>query len=85
MNRHETNVYQWTFEIQDVVKFEETSITVTCETYEQAIKKIKALKIPQLRTYDDIDEGLKLTQVYEVESDFDSGQFPELENKEDDD
>jgi len=85
MNKHETNVFQWTFEIKDVVKFEETSITVTCETYEQAIRKIKGLKLPQIRTFDDIDESLTLTQVYEVESDFDSGQFPELENKEDED
>ena len=85
MSEFETNIFQWTFEITDVVRFEETSITVTCATYEQAIKKIRALKLPQLRTYDDIAEGVKLTQAYEVEGDFDAGQFPEHENKGEDD
>lgn len=85
MRELETNIFQWTFEITDVVKFDETSITVTSSTYEDAIKKIRALKLPQLRTYNDIDEGMKLTQVFEVEGDFDSGQFPEHENKDDED
>jgi len=44
MNRHETNVFQWTFEIKDVVKFEETSITITFETYEQEKRKIRGIK-----------------------------------------
>ena len=36
--------FQWTFSINDVVKFEETTITVYAETYERAIRKVKKLK-----------------------------------------
>jgi len=54
------------YSINDVVKFEETTITVYAETYEQAIRKVKKLKLPSLRTFDDVEENLKLTNVYEV-------------------
>lgn len=61
--------YQWTFSITDVIKFEETEITVFADTYENAIRKIRGLKLPQLRTYTSVEEGMKLTQVYEVRED----------------
>ena len=31
--------YQWTFEIKDVVKFDETTVTVSAQTYKEAVKK----------------------------------------------
>ena len=63
--------YQWTFEIKDVVKFDETTVTVSAQTYKEAVKKIKGLKIPQLDTYTDIEEGMRLQQVYEVDENID--------------
>lgn len=71
--------YQWTFEIKDVVKFEETTITVSAKTYKEAVKKIKGLKIPQLDTYTDIEEGMRLQQVYEVDENiepYETGETP---------
>lgn len=65
-NEEPKEEFQWTFSINDVVKFEETAITVYAETYEQAVRKVKKLKLPSLRTFDDIEENLKLTNVYEV-------------------
>ena len=59
--------FQWTFTVNEVVKFEETSITVYSKTYEQAIRKIKKLKLPSLKSLDDIEENLKLASVYEVD------------------
>lgn len=85
MSDFETNVYQWTFEIKDVIQFSEATITVTSGTYEQAIRKIKAMKLPQLKTFDDIDEGIKLTQVYEVEGGFNTGDPEETEPKDNED
>lgn len=64
--------FQWTFSISEVVKFEETTITVYAQTYEQAIRKVKKLKLPSLRSFDDIEENLKLTNVYEVDPYYDS-------------
>lgn len=64
--------FQWTFSINDVVKFEETTITVYAETYEQALRKVKKLKLPSLRTFDDVEENLKLTNVYEINPYYDS-------------
>lgn len=76
--------YQWTFEVNDVVKFEETTITVTANTYEDAIKKIRGLKLPQLRTFNDVEEGMRLTQVFEIIDDFeDEEDFPQLKDDED--
>ena len=74
-----TNYYQWTFEIKDVVRFEETTVTVSAETYKEAVKKIKGLKIPQLDTYTDIEEGMRLQQVYEVDEN--TEQFDEEEQQ----
>jgi hypothetical protein len=65
--------FQWTFSINDVVKFEETTITVYAETYERAIRKVKKLKLPSLRTFDDVEENLKLTNVYEINPYYDTG------------
>ena len=64
--------YQWTFEIKDVVKFDETTVTVSAQTYKEAVKKIKRLKIPQPDTYTDIEEGMRLQQVYEVDENIDT-------------
>ena len=77
--------YQWSFEIKDVVKFDETNITVNANTYEEAIKKVRALKLPQLRTYSDVEEGMRLATVFEVDPNFDENQFPEFETKDDND
>lgn len=49
----------------DVIKFEETEITIFSDTYENAIKKVRGLRIPSLKTYENIEEHLKLAQVYE--------------------
>lgn len=62
----ENNEYQWTFQVKDVVNFEETTITIYSDTYNEAIKKIKSLKLPQLRSFESIEESIKLTNVYEV-------------------
>lgn len=59
--------FEWTFEINDVVKFSETHITIYSNTYEDAIKKIRDLKLPDLRTYTDIEDRLKLINVHECE------------------
>lgn len=63
--------FQWTFSINDVVKFEETAITVYAKTYEQAIRKVKKLRLPSLKTFEDIEENIKLTNVYEVDPFYD--------------
>jgi|688.fasta_scaffold1830247_2 hypothetical protein len=76
--------FQWTFSINDVVKFEETTITVYAETYEQAIRKVKKLKLPSLRTFDDVEENLKLTNVYEVHPYYDTSSEAESIEKDDD-
>ena len=83
MNLPET-YFQWTFEIKDVVNFEETNITVNANTYEEAIKKVRSLKLPQLRTFNDVEEGMRLTTVFEVDPEFDDNHFPELETEPDD-
>lgn len=58
--------FQWTFEVNDVVKFEGTQVTVYSDSYDKAIRKVKSLKLPSLRTFDDIEGNLKLTEVYEI-------------------
>lgn len=63
--------FEWTFTIKDLVNFDGASITVYAPTYEQAIKKIRTLKLPDLRTYDNIADGLKLTQVIEFKDQLD--------------
>lgn len=70
--------FQWTFSINDVVKFEETTITVYAETYEQAIRKVKKLKLPSLRTFEDVEENLKLTNVYEVDPLYDGSNLDNI-------
>lgn len=62
-------MYQWTFEIKDVVNFAETVITVYGLTIEQCYQKIKAMKIPYLRTYTNIEEYLVLKEVIEIDED----------------
>jgi len=62
-------MYQWTFEIKDVVNFAETVITVYGLTIKQCYQKIKAMKIPYLRTYTNIEEYLVLKEVIEIDED----------------
>lgn len=59
--------FQWTFRISEVVKFEETSITVYANTYKEAIRKIKNLKLPSIEKFVDAEENLKLDSVYEID------------------
>jgi len=61
--------YQWTFEIKDVVKFSETTITVYGLTIDECYKKIRELRIPYLRKIADIEEYLILKEVIEVSID----------------
>lgn len=49
----------------DVITFSETKIKINAEDYPEAIKKVKALKLPELRAYDEIAEVLKLESIYE--------------------
>lgn len=59
-------IYWWSFEItNDVVKFSDTQIQVSATNYKAAIGKVKALKIPTLERYSDIEDNLKLTSVIE--------------------
>lgn len=71
--------FQWTFSINDVVKFEETEIAIYANTYEQAIRKVKSLKLPSLKTLDDVEDNLKLTRVYEMDAYYDRGTSDEEE------
>lgn len=76
--------FQWTFEVKDVVNFEGTHITINALTYEEAIKKVRGLKLPQLRSYSDVEEGIRLTAVLEIDSNTDD-EFPEFEPEDKDD
>ena len=80
----ENSYFQWTFEIKDVVNFEGTLITINAFTYEESVKKVRGLKLPQLRTYSDVEDAIRLTTVFEVDPDFDDNHFPELETEEED-
>lgn len=75
-------IYQWTFEVKgDVIKFEETEITVFADTYENAIKKVRSLRIPSLKTYDNIEEHLKLSHVIECGiEEINDSDFEEVKN-----
>ena len=68
-------LFQWTFEIKDYLNFEGTSIAVYASTYKDALRKVKDLKLPQLATFEVIEDALKLIQIYEV--DYFSGAEPE--------
>lgn len=61
-------MFTFTFEVTgDVIKFSETSIAVIANNYPDAIKKVKSLRLPELRAFDDISEMLKLVSVEEWE------------------
>jgi hypothetical protein len=60
-------LYQWTFQVLDYKNFEGTSIVVYAPTYKDALRKIRDLKLPQLLTFDEIEDGVKLIQVYEMD------------------
>lgn len=61
-------MFTFTFEVTgDVIKFSDTSIAVIANNYPDAIKKVKSLKLPELRAFDDISEMLKLVSVEEWE------------------
>ena len=68
-------LFQWTFEIKDYLNFEGTSIAVYASTYKDALRKVKDLKLPQLATFEVIEDALKLIQIYEV--DYLTGEEPE--------
>ena len=51
-------LFQWTFEIIDWKNFEGTSIAVYAPTYKDALRKVKDLKLPQLLTFEAIEERL---------------------------
>lgn len=76
--------FQWSFRIKDVINFEGTSITVYSPTYESAIKKIRSMKLPDLRSYETVEDGLRLESALEMDERFDEGHLPELENKDED-
>jgi hypothetical protein len=40
---------------------------VYAPTYKDALRKIRDLKLPQLLTFDEIEDGVKLIQVYEMD------------------
>jgi hypothetical protein len=61
--------YWWTFEVKEVIDFADTNIQVSGGEYKEVINKIRALKIPSLYKYDDIDEHLKLISVAEFDLD----------------
>ena len=60
-------LYQWTFQVLDYKNFEGTNIVVYAPTYKDALRKIRDLKRPQLLTLDEIEDGVKLIQVYEMD------------------
>lgn len=60
-------LYQWTFQVLDYKNFEGTNIVVYAPTYKDALRKIRDLKLPQLLTFDEIEDGVKLIQVYEMD------------------
>ena len=60
-------LYKWTFQVLDYKNFEGTNIVVYAPTYKDALRKIRDLKLPQLLTFDEIEDGVKLIQVYEMD------------------
>ncbi len=60
-------LYQWTFQVLDYKNFEGTNIVVYAPTYKDALRKIRDLKLTQLLTFDEIEDGVKLIQVYEMD------------------
>ena len=61
-------MFSFTFQVTgDVIKFSETTIAVIASNYPDAIKKVKSLRLPELRAYDDISERLNLISVEEWE------------------
>jgi len=62
-------MYQWTFEIKDVVNFAETVITIYGLTIEECYIKIKRMRIPYLKTMTNIEEYLVLKEVIEIDED----------------
>lgn len=77
--------YRWSFTIKDVVNFEGTQIIVYTNTYEEAIKKIRTLKLPQLKSYGNVEEALKLVEVYEVQEDLEDPEISMEDVMKDDD
>ena len=75
--------YQWSFQVKDVVNFEGTTITVNANTYNAAIRKVKGLKLPQLRTFDDIEEGIRLISAIEIGEELDGGELETAEDEQD--
>lgn len=61
--------YVWIFYVEDAGLREKIHITVMSDTYEGAVEKIKAMKIPYLKTWSNIKDALTLEEVYEVEPD----------------
>ena len=78
-------LFQWTFQVLDYKNFEGTSIVVSAPTYKDALRKIRNLKLPHLSTFEDVEDGVKLLQVYELDyliTDADDARI--IETKDDD-
>ena len=68
-----TEDFSWIFQItNDVVDFNEATIQVVAPRHKDALRKIRALEIPNLERYDDIEKHLKLVEVYEVKIEYPS-------------
>lgn len=65
----EENEFEWTFEISkhlDPDREEPTKITVYALTYNQAVRKVVALKLPSLDRVADAKEYLSLVNATEI-------------------
>jgi hypothetical protein len=60
--------YVWIFYVEDD-SGERINITVMTDTYLNAIAKIKAMGIPYLKTWSNVNDALKLVEIYETETD----------------
>ena len=60
-------LFQWTFEIKDYLNFDGASIAVYAPKYKDALRKVRDLQLPQLATFEVIEDAMKLVQVYEID------------------
>ncbi len=58
----------WIFFVEDD-SGERINITVMSDTYPNAITKIKGMGIPYLKTWSNVNDALKLVEIYETETD----------------
>lgn len=60
--------FVWIFYVEDD-SCEKINITVMSDNYVNAVNKIKAMGIPYLKTWTNINDALKLAEIYETETD----------------